>query len=190
LPIESKVFEKFLLKRHPPLVEHANLIPHQQFGFRPRHSTTEQAHYIIRVLSDALGNSQYSSAQAQTITTTHLLPHLQLLSNRHFVVKVNTELTGLTPVNAGVPQGSVLGPLLYLPYTADIQPRLTPSLLPLPTILQSSPLTVILPLIPKNCKSPSSLFNPGYVIGELKLMRLSWSMWHSLQDETRAHRFM
>jgi hypothetical protein len=26
------------------------------------------------------------------------------------------------------------------------------------------------------------------VIGELKLMRLSQSMWHSLQDETRAHR--
>jgi hypothetical protein len=42
------------------------------------------------------------------------------LSNRHFVVKVNTELTGLTPVNTGVPQGSVLGPLLYLLYTADL----------------------------------------------------------------------
>jgi hypothetical protein len=42
------------------------------------------------------------------------------LSNRHFVVKVNTELTSLTPVNAGVPQGSVLDPLLYLLYTADL----------------------------------------------------------------------
>ena len=42
------------------------------------------------------------------------------LSNRHFLVKVNNEVTKLHSIASGVPQGSVLGPLLFVLFTADL----------------------------------------------------------------------
>ena len=42
------------------------------------------------------------------------------LENRYFPIKYGEEYTSLHPVLSGMPQGSVLGPLLYLPYAADL----------------------------------------------------------------------
>jgi retron-type reverse transcriptase len=140
LPVVSKVFEKLLLNRILPLMASHSLISAHQFGFRMRHSTIEQTYRVVQQIHEALETKQYCSvafldiSQAfdrvwhigllyklrRALPLNYFLLLKSYILSRHFLVKVVTDQSALTSINAGVPQGSVLGPLLYLLYTADL----------------------------------------------------------------------
>lgn len=140
LSIIAKLFEKLIYKRILSIVESHNVIPDHQFGFRSRHSTTQQAFRVVDSISSALELGTVCSgvfldvAQAfdrvwhpgllyklkSFLPSTYYLILMSYLKDRTFSVQIGSVHSSPRPIKAGVPQGSILSPLLYSIFTSDL----------------------------------------------------------------------
>ena len=130
----SKVFEKIIYHRLNNYFITQNTLAKQQFGFRAKHSTSHVISDVINKLQNLRDNHHTSclilldlSKTFNTVNHSILLDKLEkynirgnslklienYLSNRKQIVNLNRAYSTELKITCGVPQGSILGPLLF-----------------------------------------------------------------------------
>ncbi|UYV69337.1 hypothetical protein LAZ67_6003267 [Cordylochernes scorpioides] len=141
LPIFGKIFERVILKRLQTYIDTRNVLIPQQFGFRANHSTTHQLITVIdfiqtrKSLNEAVGVVLLDLKKAFDMVwhrgliiklTSCNFPQkfIRFLKNylqdRTFSVKVGTYISSPRQIESGVPQGSILSPILFNLYINGI----------------------------------------------------------------------
>ena len=137
LSIFNIIFEKMIYKRIANFIEKNNLLYNGQYGFRSAHSTQHAILDIINQIQNNMEKSMFSCAvfidlkkAFNTVNHSILLDKLQFygitgiihewfssyLNGRTQTTQIGDSISDKEKIVCEVPQGSVLGPLLFLIY--------------------------------------------------------------------------
>lgn len=163
LPCLSKIYERALKHTIDIYCEDNNIIPEDQFGFRPGRSTTQALTIFKTDIAMKFNHRTPTIACAMDIekafdtvwqhgliykmlNTFYFNHHMckcihNYLKHRTFQVRLDGESSDTRPISAGVPQGGVLSALLYTIYIADM-PNPTPHPIPIRRLLYADDMIV------------------------------------------------
>ena len=141
LPSFNKILERVIYDQLITFLDDHKILNNFQFGFRKKHSTEQAILEITDKLRKSIDSNEITcglfldfSKAFDTVDHQILLKKLyqygiqgrahawftSYLSNRFRQVKIDDVKSDLKNISYGVPQGSTLGPLLFLLYTNDL----------------------------------------------------------------------